>query len=328
MEQATLLLKDSSTPQINKINKALNELLKTANKLKKVDISFNIKDSAIKKASDDLKSLNDKLKDLKSTRASVDVRATGLAAVSRELNNLRARARTPITQRVTTNYNTIGDALGNTLRDSLKYAIHTAIREALHAVGRETVQGAKQVDVGEASQKLRGLTDTQIAENKAIVDQVVDQQKADLGGGVFFNRAELAKFQSDLYAITAGAKPSEIAQLMREGIITAIQGFDLGQDMDTAKKGMYDYIKTAEQIRALFKPGTTEFDPDRAEKYFEARRRDQAITSGASTGQSTRAVVQATGTAKFGMSNEMVSVLSFLDQEKWARRRARPSPQQ
>ena len=319
VEQAELILKDSSSKNINKINKSLNELFKTASKFKSLKIDLKVSNSDIKKATASVKDLGKATDKAKSGKINITARAEGLRAVAGELNRLRSQASKPITQRVTANYSSIGagisGAIGDRFRETLKYAIHTAIREALHNIGHETVQGTKQVDIGEASQKLRGLTDTQIAENKTIVDQVVDQQKSDLGGGVFFNRAELAKLQSDLYSITAGAKPSEIAQLMREGIITAIQGFDLGQDMETAKRGMFDYIKTAEQIRALFKPGTTEFDPEMAEKYFEARRRDRAITSGQSTGQSTRAVVQNTGTAKFGMSNEMVSVLSLLDQE-------------
>jgi hypothetical protein len=40
VEQATLLLKDSSTPQIKRINAALKELFKTAKTLKSIKIDI------------------------------------------------------------------------------------------------------------------------------------------------------------------------------------------------------------------------------------------------------------------------------------------------
>lgn len=61
VEQAELILKDSSSKNINKINKSLNELFKTASKFKSLKIDLKVSIRTLRKPQLQLKTLGKQL---------------------------------------------------------------------------------------------------------------------------------------------------------------------------------------------------------------------------------------------------------------------------
>lgn len=128
VESATLVVKDSSTAPINKINAALKKLQATAKSLKSIKIDIKVNDAGIKKATASLRQFQQQLKLSKSagsalrmnvntgslksatsavrgmtsamktlnTAARIRVNTGGIAQARNQLNALRAAARRPI----------------------------------------------------------------------------------------------------------------------------------------------------------------------------------------------------------------------------------------
>ena len=76
-EQATLLLKDSSTPEIKKINAALKELFKTAKSLKSVKIDIDAGGRGLTKAQADIRKLTADLGRLTGISRAISTTARG-----------------------------------------------------------------------------------------------------------------------------------------------------------------------------------------------------------------------------------------------------------
>jgi hypothetical protein len=339
VEQATLLVNDKSSAKIKAINKELTALFKTAQKLKSMKVDFKINEGAVKKATADINNLARAANKAKSEKINVTARAQGLQAVNRELNNLRAKARRPIVQEVREKRSGFAAGFGHSATHfgheiakgfaAGALGVASNIGHAIgHAMGHMMKEGTAAVDIAQSAQKLRGLSDTEIKTAERVTDEAMAQQVKDLGGAAIFPRAEISKLQSDLTSIMAGAEPDEIKKVIRELVLTAAQGVDLGQDLKAATTGMFDYAKTGEQTRAFFKQGGKDavnekgfpiFDEARMRAYFEARRADQALTAGQVTGQSTRSVIQSSGVAKYGLTNEMITVLNLESQEMGSR---------
>jgi hypothetical protein len=84
VESATLVVKDKSTAQINKINAALKKLFATAKSLKSIKI--DVKTGSLKKAIADVNKLNSALRGIKNTR--VNIAVTGVATARRQVQAL------------------------------------------------------------------------------------------------------------------------------------------------------------------------------------------------------------------------------------------------
>src|SRR5262245_31689223 len=98
VESATLVIKDESTANINKINAALKQLFATARSFKGAKINIDIGERGISRAAADIRKLTADLRSLQgAARAiNVSVNTSGISRAAQQLAQLRAQAARPI----------------------------------------------------------------------------------------------------------------------------------------------------------------------------------------------------------------------------------------
>ena len=180
------------------------------------------------------------------------------------------------------------------------------------------VKGTAQAAIANTSLELRQLSPAEHAKALAEVGGVAAEQRRTQGGAEFIPRAEVQKLISESIAITAGSS-EEAANLVKMAIPIARTGFSQGQSKEESESGMMDIIKVGEQKGAFFKPGTAEFDPKRAQEFFDTVQRMQTFMGSQFTGQKFRSVMQSSGVAKYSMSNDTMKIMGLLEQESGSR---------
>ena len=97
VEEATLRVKDESSAQIKKINAELKKLFQTANSLKSIKVDIKVNDKGITQAIGNINRLKSAMRGMSSQTVTIKANASGLAAVQKQLTQLRAQAARPIT---------------------------------------------------------------------------------------------------------------------------------------------------------------------------------------------------------------------------------------
>src|SRR5262245_27758526 len=98
VESATLVIKDESTANINKINAALKQLFATARSFKGAKINIDIGERGIARAATDIRRLTADLRSLQGAArgVNVNVNTSGISRAAQQLAQLRAQAARPI----------------------------------------------------------------------------------------------------------------------------------------------------------------------------------------------------------------------------------------
>lgn len=281
VEQATLILKDKSTPQINKINSALKQLRATANSMKSIRINL----TGLQKASADARRLTSDLNKLKSSGAvTIRVNTSGIAAAQRQVNALRTSGRNIV----------IGTA-------------HHAAHALAYGAARQVAAGTRTVDIGETSLALKELPkDVGDAVQSAISDISRKQN--------IFNRGTITQQMSEMLGVVKiGAADSAAdatkrvatAKFLAEQNLGLAETFvKLGQDVDEAQEHAIKFGKAMDMQSKIYNKATGDLDVTEATKQFDLVRKLIPAIGKEATGSNFLQLMKYLRTERFSLSDE------------------------
>jgi len=293
VEQATLMVKDQSTPQIKKINAALKQLQSTANSLKSMKVNL----TGITKASGEVRKLTNDLNRLKASSISLKVNTGSLSAAGRQLATLRSQARRPISASFTGGF---------------------AAGAVTGAAGRTIREGTKTVDIGETSLALKELpADIESAVQKSI-DEIAKGQK-------IFNRGTVTQQVSEMLGVvkigaaTGAADATERVKtaqfLAKQNLALAETFVKLGQDVDTAQEEAIKFGKALDMQSKIYDKATGNLDVAEATKQYDMIRKLIPAIGKEATGSNFLQLMKYLRVSKFGLSEESTA-LAMSDFEK------------
>ncbi|MGY2987716.1 hypothetical protein [Bradyrhizobium sp. USDA 4508] len=334
IEQATLKVNDQASAEIKKINSALRSLFKTASKLKSTTANIDIKTKGLAQATSMIKGLARDARALKATTGSLRINLNASAA-QRQLAQLRAQARLPITM----NVRAVGAGgrgaaaaarngmVGRTVGRGADYLRS----ELTHELFRAVKDGVNDSTMGESSLKLKQLdrimgAGTEAAARRAIAD--IGREKAGMTGGALLSAGQRAGLFSEALGVTnlnveaARGLTSGMEELIRSGVI-------LGQSFDDAREAAINYGKAAEMMgRTTFhdqaeaaKAGKKvgDFDEKKTRETFEYFQKLQPEIGKEMTGTFTKQIAKYLGSARFAMSDRAIGAVMMLGEEEGTR---------
>jgi hypothetical protein len=330
VEEAVLLIKDSSSAKIRKINKELQDLFKTTQKLKSIKLDLGLKDSNIKKGTADVKSLVSELNKLKSSsKVNINVRETGLQAVERELTQLRNQARRAITQHVNvkshgrlSQFVHAGREMAVGFRSGLM-GLGSNLAHALgHELGTAAKEGATTADIGSTLLKLQQMPATQEAAVRESVRQL-GEEKSHLPGGEFLNTGERLRLFAEALPTAKGeggvtnvAGAKAITSLLEE---QARLGFLSGQTKEESIEGVLAFVKGMDMRGKISDTKTGVFDAAKMEQQFEYVRKLQPEIGKELTGTFYKSIIKYASQSRFALSDRSLGGLLMMGEDEGTR---------
>ena len=326
----------------------------TANSLKAININFKINNSQIKKATASIKQLQTAMNAVKSNNVSIKLNTASLGQATRAVRGLSTALHAAGAARVNINVNAAGiqnalnriNALHNAARQPVRVNVGGAgvpggpggrvrggfaaqggtsnlsreiVRgilgaQTLHLAGHEAKEGLFAAGMAKTAMDLK--PESLKAGAQTAITAIQNSQKQT--GLVWANRAETEQLYADTMSITAGGGPKEASHLITQLQSLARLGSARGQTREQAMEGALDFARAAEQTGALYGAGGV-YDEKKATEVFNTMRQLQGFIGKSFTGQKWRALMQAAGTSKYGMSAEGLMTVALLGQEQGTR---------
>lgn len=313
-EKAVLLLQDDSTPNIKKINRALNELFKTASKMRNMKLDIDVK--PLNRATGQVRKLRDDLNSL--SRRAVNVRVNADVRAAETALNRVARNRM-----ASIGVNTVGGIAGvnaiprptwgHSIGRDIGFGFRASIGNRLlnFAEGRVR-EGVNAADIGDVKIELQQLPASQRRQVEDELNRLAGQQRATPTGQVFSEGQ-----QRSLFAEALGVTKGDVAAaraLTNELIEMSKLGVAQGQAAEAAVEGAINFGKAAEQMGRLT-DASGKFDPSKAARFFDFMRQVAPTIGKEFTGEFVRNASKYLQASKFALSDRELAKVLLLNEE-------------